>query len=477
MNNPQLWHELQAFDLNGDAALPFSARLARDNGWSGEFSRRVCQEYKKFVFLAMRAGHPVTPSDEVDQAWHLHLTYTRSYWDEMCGEILGAPLHHGPTRGGKAEGRKFESWYRKTLESYREFFGEEAPRDIWPPAEIRFGEASHFRRVNTKRVWLFSKPKVKVPRVGNEIKLAPLVFALLLAGCAEMQNVGPNVFNWHGGPFLAFFWTLSALGLAFSFWMKNQSRRPLDAVFPMESLDAYEVARLRDGKNLATDVALASLYARGAIQVTDKGMLRATGAPLNLKPFERAVLDRISGPSAVAGENSVLSARRFLEAKLDAIDEQLRNLGLLVSRQTQRTADNWPLGLILGLMVLGGIKIGVGLSRDRPVGFLVVSCAILAGFLVYFLTHPARRSQRGDLYLHHITAQNLGQSARADDFDALALSFALVGVAAFPAPMQRAMRPPSSGTDGGGSGCSSSGGDGGGGDGGGGCGGCGGGGD
>ncbi|MEK6230809.1 MAG: hypothetical protein N2A42_03075 [Luteolibacter sp.] len=33
-------------------------------------------EYKRFVALAMLAGHPVTPSEEVDQAWHLHLVYT-----------------------------------------------------------------------------------------------------------------------------------------------------------------------------------------------------------------------------------------------------------------------------------------------------------------------------------------------------------------------------------------------------------------
>ncbi len=214
--NDALWDRLQNLDLDGDAALPFSARLARENGWTTEFARRVVEEYKKFVFLAMRAGHPVSPSEEVDQAWHLHLTYTRSYWDEMCGAILGAPLHHGPTRGGREEGQKFESWYRQTLESYRQFFGEEPPRDIWPPSEIRFGEAAHFRRVNLKRAWLLPKPRLKMPRVENQIKLVPLVFALILAGCAEVQNAGPNVFDWHGGPFLAFFWSLSALGLAFS---------------------------------------------------------------------------------------------------------------------------------------------------------------------------------------------------------------------------------------------------------------------
>lgn len=51
------------------------------------------------MYLAVRANHPVTPSDEVDQAWHLHLTYSRSYWDEFCGAVLEEVVHHDPTRG------------------------------------------------------------------------------------------------------------------------------------------------------------------------------------------------------------------------------------------------------------------------------------------------------------------------------------------------------------------------------------------
>ncbi|MCX5952813.1 MAG: hypothetical protein NTZ40_04815 [Cyanobacteria bacterium] len=31
------------------------------------------EEYRKFVFLALVAGHQITPSDQVDQVGHLHL--------------------------------------------------------------------------------------------------------------------------------------------------------------------------------------------------------------------------------------------------------------------------------------------------------------------------------------------------------------------------------------------------------------------
>ena len=154
-----LWRRLEALELDDPtASLTFTRRLARENGWDVPYATRVVDEYKRFVFLAMTAGHQVTPSDEVDQAWHLHLTYTRSYWGELCGEVLGRPLHHGPTKGGAAEGQRFEGQYDATLASYRDAFDEEPPADIWPPSVVRFGEAKDFVRVNRQRVWLVPKP-------------------------------------------------------------------------------------------------------------------------------------------------------------------------------------------------------------------------------------------------------------------------------------------------------------------------------
>jgi len=106
-----------AFDPPG-ASLSFTARLARENGWNAGHAARVVREYRRFLLLAATGSNPVTPSDAVDQAWHLHLTYTRSYWDALCGDILGKPLHHGPTAGGSAEGLRYRDQYRATLARY-----------------------------------------------------------------------------------------------------------------------------------------------------------------------------------------------------------------------------------------------------------------------------------------------------------------------------------------------------------------------
>jgi hypothetical protein len=133
-----------------DAALSFPERLARENGWSAAEAERVIVEYKRFCFLAVTAGHEVTPSDAVDQAWHLHLTYSRDYWERFCPDILGRPLHHGPTAGGAGEGHRFFEQYARTLHSYERIFGESPPDDLWPDARRRFLEDPKARRIHPR---------------------------------------------------------------------------------------------------------------------------------------------------------------------------------------------------------------------------------------------------------------------------------------------------------------------------------------
>lgn len=160
MKNVELWNQLQEFkfDLEG-AAFPFSRRLAADNGWSEDYALRVIEEYRRFLYLGICADHPVTPSDEVDQAWHLHMVYTRSYWEDLCGKVLGKPFHHGPTRGGETESSKFHDWYGKTLATYEAEFEQPAPQSIWPTTTDRF--SNQFQRINTRQNWVISKSTVR----------------------------------------------------------------------------------------------------------------------------------------------------------------------------------------------------------------------------------------------------------------------------------------------------------------------------
>lgn len=179
----QLRQALQKFEVDAPGAqLTFTARLGRENRWSQTYAARVFAEYKRFVYLAVTAPHPVTPSDEVDQAWHLHLAYTESYWTDLCGGLLQRPLHHGPTRGGQAEDDKFYDWYCRTLESYARTFGHAPPADIWPPPARRFAPEQHFSRLNTNAYWLIKKPRRQFHQ-SSWLTAALLAGGLLLAAC------------------------------------------------------------------------------------------------------------------------------------------------------------------------------------------------------------------------------------------------------------------------------------------------------
>ncbi|MFZ4573620.1 MAG: hypothetical protein ACOYN0_04435 [Phycisphaerales bacterium] len=191
MRNPELWRRVREFRFDdGAPRLSFAKRLARENGWSPAFAERVVEEYRRFVYLAMVSGHVVTPSDHVDQAWHLHLVYTRSYWDGLCKGVLGQPLHHDPTKGGEKESHKFEDFYERTLATYEAEFGEAAPVDIWPDARDRFDHDAHARRVNTLDHWVIPKRRARSVLVMGAA-LAAAAVASITAGCAvKPTNAG-----------------------------------------------------------------------------------------------------------------------------------------------------------------------------------------------------------------------------------------------------------------------------------------------
>lgn len=122
-----LWQQLERFEFD----TGFAERLTREQGWGVLFARQAIGEYRRFLFLTQVAGHAVTPSKAVDAVWHLHLLYTRSYWEGLCGEVLGRPLHHEPGAGNAGEAPHYAQQYERTLQSYRRIFGTEPPARVW----------------------------------------------------------------------------------------------------------------------------------------------------------------------------------------------------------------------------------------------------------------------------------------------------------------------------------------------------------
>jgi hypothetical protein len=145
----ELWKRIAAYQFDKlGLALPFSRRLAQDNGWPHDFALRVIEAYRCFMYLACIADEEVVPSDEVEQVWHLHLIYSQDYWEEFCGTVLQRPLHHKPTGGAASERSRAKADYQRTLDLYQTTFGKAPPPDVWPPPQIRFDPDARFVRVN-----------------------------------------------------------------------------------------------------------------------------------------------------------------------------------------------------------------------------------------------------------------------------------------------------------------------------------------
>ena len=140
-----LWGRLRGHSFEEGQGLSFVQRLARERGWSLGFARGAVEEYRKFCFLAVTGGEACTPSVEVDEVWHLHLIYSRDYWDIWCGQVLRTALHHDPTPGGQAARQRYFAQYARTLLAYELVFGP-PPAAYWPASHVRFGRGGGWWR-------------------------------------------------------------------------------------------------------------------------------------------------------------------------------------------------------------------------------------------------------------------------------------------------------------------------------------------
>lgn len=384
-----LWSRLQVFQLDlPDVGLSFSERAARENAWSLSYTRRVIEEYKKFIFLAMRAGHVACPSDSVDQIWHMHLTYTRSYWEEMCGQTLNRPLHHGPTRGGSEEKEKYFRLYEWTKESYEKWFGEAPPSDIWPSAEVRFGEDLHFVRVNAAKHWI-------LPRFGWKHAALGAGSAGLLIPIAQLAA---NPLNWNGPVFLAMYFGLLIIAAAICFVVRNQVIHAANTYefdpTRQDEIGPIEAAWLQGGDSAAAHCALVDLAQRDAV-VINGDRIDATAAAQFSTPTHRVSNLMLNALKSTDSGRKWSSLIRHAQVGLVGVRQQLEEKGLAMSaaqRSTIATVTVMAFGLIL---LLGAAKIWVGISRGRPVEILFSGELITLGIMIAFLMTIPRLTNSG----------------------------------------------------------------------------------
>jgi uncharacterized protein (TIGR04222 family) len=460
----------------GDGDHSFESRLARENGWDSAYAQRVVAEYRRFLFLAAISAQPVCPSEDVDAAWHLHLLYTRSYWTHLCGEVLGRPLHHDPSRGA-AETDHHIRMYARTLAAYQTTFGTEPPADVWPPVETRFGDDLAHRVVNMARNWIV--PKRPIKRIAKLVA-ASLAVAVLVPGCA---GGGWNPFDLVGVEYLGFLIPMMLVAILAGRFFRWLKRTPGPQPGDDEMEPTWEqAAYLTGGYSRLTTAAIARLVESGAAVVSgNRSRIDRVGlnTPRSLSPVEAAVYQRLPLVRTSSELRAVESAVRWAFAdEASRLEKEGFMLSLLGQFALVCTAA-FPLMFVL--IVFGIPRLLMGLVNGRPVEYLIITLAFggLLGTLAA-VVGPFRLTRRGDSLVARLRAEHNG--LRSGPVKDAALTVALFGTTALAGSSLADLqawypRPTTSGSSGGcgTSTCGGGGGGGGCGGGGGGCGGCGGG--
>lgn len=124
-----LWLKLNMMNAQGlQAFAPMMKLVEQQMGANVEMAQRIIEEYRKFLFLAMRAGHQVIPPGVINDVWMMHIQNAQNYWENLSQMITERPTAQGID--AKSFASMADAW-TATLQSYEKIFGTKPPLDIW----------------------------------------------------------------------------------------------------------------------------------------------------------------------------------------------------------------------------------------------------------------------------------------------------------------------------------------------------------
>jgi hypothetical protein len=354
LSQQELWENIQKFNLDDPHSnFPFSKKLAKENNWSASFTAKAIEEYKKFIYLCCISPTGASPSDIVDEVWHMHLTYTSSYWIDFCRNTLQKDIHHHPSKGGVAETEKHKNWYTGTLVLYEETFGTKPPNDIWPLYdEQEINEPVYTQKTVTNTVLLFFITAVSFIAVTN-------------------------MFQLRGEDFLYYYPALAAIGLGFMLYQLNEKSKRLQQIVSSHmpaNFTKWQAIKFLRGPHGCYQAALIELIRNNKVAVQGKNFCLISSLS-DTAVYENPVWEKLTQDIAVAETFSY--ERGF--AALD--QEKLKHPGFEKLFRLSKKID-YQKFFIPGFILLAGIaRVLQGLANDKPVSYLVTEL-MLTGFVL-----------------------------------------------------------------------------------------------
>jgi uncharacterized protein (TIGR04222 family) len=332
--------------------------LAAKQNWSPGFTAQVVEEYRKFLFLCCISPNGASPSQAVDEAWHLHLTYTKSYWTDLCKNTLSINIHHHPSQGGDEEDHKHREWYAETLQFYESVFGSPPPDDIWPPPKQELPIPEPAWHLRNEMIFLF-------------VILLSLPFII---SAIRHDVLFPFALN--GPQFLVFF-PLLALSCIICYIILQLDRyRPLQQLvlehFPTDAT-VFQTALFFYGKHRSVQTGIVDLIRRNLLSVSSDEVFT-----LHQQRYQKLINEQnplIAGFLSEERETvdySIIASVWYREEYVR--HPMLQKLGTLAKCKESFLQEY---NLLLIPLVIGIIRFFQGMYNSKPVAYLFLEMLVL----------------------------------------------------------------------------------------------------
>ncbi|MGJ8642583.1 MAG: TIGR04222 domain-containing membrane protein [Luteolibacter sp.] len=240
-----------------------------------------------------------------------------------------------------------------------------------------------------------------------------------------------SVFDWKGPDFLVFYAVGFLVALAWSVIrrFRGNDKFALEGALEPQLTDPYEVAFLAGGAPRCSQLAVVKLIKTGAVEwkkakLFKTSRLIATGsAQADFTDAERALFTSVLGYGKKGMSLSEVS--RLVATRLTGIEAKLAKLGLRPTAG-DKAGTGFSTSLpLFALMAIGIVKVVVGLSRDKPVVFLIVFLVVTLFAALIVAANTKKLTPKGEKLL-----DNMRDGYQADTMlSSGVMGIALMGVA------------------------------------------------
>lgn len=109
--------------------MDIEEKIAKDNNWSIELTKKIIYEYERFLFL--KSTNPdLLPSDKIEKIWKFHVLMTENYYN-YCNQKFNKIIHMDWNNMHSIGNYEKLELILKTIKIYKNTFGNIVYPEVW----------------------------------------------------------------------------------------------------------------------------------------------------------------------------------------------------------------------------------------------------------------------------------------------------------------------------------------------------------